>query len=87
MNSMVGSQTIPTFVEIKNALVFGSRLYKNGLRQIKVCIYVRGGFRQDFLPRVRVDTKWVHKLLVTEWSVSHETKKNTSSQRLWLACF
>ena len=22
-----------------------------------------------------MDTKWVHKLLVTEWSVSHETKK------------
>ncbi len=28
MNLMVGSQTIPTFVEIKKALVFGSRLYK-----------------------------------------------------------
>ena len=50
-------------------------------------MYLCTGFRQDFLPRVRVDTKWVHKLLVTEWSVSHETKKNTSSQRMWLACF
>ncbi len=50
-------------------------------------MYLCTGFRQFFLPRVRVDTKWVHKLLVTEWSVSHETKKNTSSQRMWLACF
>ncbi len=40
-------------------------------------MYLCTGFRQDFLPRVRVDTKWVHKLLVTEWSVSHEIKKNT----------
>ena len=38
-------------------------------------MYLCTGFRQDFLPRVRVDTKWVHKLLVTEWSVSHEIKK------------
>ncbi len=49
--------------------------------------YLCTGFRQDFLPRVRVDTKWVHKLLMTEWSVSHKTKINTSSQRMWLACF
>jgi hypothetical protein len=39
MNSMEGSQTIPTFVEIKNALVFGSRLYKNGSRQRYVKVY------------------------------------------------
>ncbi len=25
-------------------------------------------------------------LLVTEWTISHEQKKNTSSQRMWLAC-
>jgi hypothetical protein len=39
MNSMEGSQTIPTFVELKNALLFGSRLNNNGSRQgyVKVC--------------------------------------------------
>jgi hypothetical protein len=39
MNSMEGSQTIPTFLELKNALLLGSRLNKNGLRQgyVKVC--------------------------------------------------
>ncbi len=40
-----------------------------------VHMYLCTGFRQDFLPLVRVDTKWVHKLLMTEWSVSHKTKK------------
>jgi hypothetical protein len=30
MNSIEGSQTIPTFVELKNTLLFGSRLYNNG---------------------------------------------------------
>ncbi len=45
-----------------------------GIRRIPAGI-TNLGFWQDFLPRVRVDTKWVHKLLVTEWSVSHETKK------------
>jgi hypothetical protein len=58
------------------------------------------------MPKIQVDTKWVHIILVTEWIVSHEikkyiltkdvvgfllgeavsTKKNTSSQRMWLAC-
>jgi hypothetical protein len=38
-------------------------------------MYLCTGFRQDFLPCVQVDTKWVHKLLVTEWSISHKTKK------------
>ncbi len=41
-------------------------------------MYLCTGFRRDFLPRVQVDTKWVHKLLVTEWSISHERKKHTS---------
>ena len=49
-------------------------------------MYLYTGFRQDFLPRVRVDTKWVHKLLVTEWSVSHETKKTHRHKGCgWLA--
>ncbi len=46
-------------------------------------MYLCMGFRQDFLPRVRVDTKWVHKLLETEWSVSHETKSHKGCG--WLA--
>ena len=39
IDSMEGSQTIPTFVELKNALLFGSRLNNNGSRQgyVKVC--------------------------------------------------
>ncbi len=43
MNSKVGSPTIPTFMEIKNALVFGSRLYKNGLRK-RYVMYLCTGF-------------------------------------------
>ncbi len=56
----------------------------------------------------KVDTKWVHILLVTEWTFSHKTKKthivnrdvvglligedvstkkHTSLQRMWFACF
>ena len=27
------------------------------------------------MPKIQVDTLWVHIILVTEWSVSHEMKK------------
>jgi hypothetical protein len=28
------------------------------------------------MPKIQVDTKWVHILLVTKWSISHEMKKH-----------
>jgi hypothetical protein len=39
------------------------------------------------MPKIQVDTKWVHIIFVTECNVSHKMKKNTSTQRRWLACF
>ncbi len=40
------------------------------------------------MPNIQEDTKWVHRyiLFVTEWSVSHETKKITRHKGCrWLA--
>ncbi len=40
------------------------------------CIYVLWGLGKILWLNIQVDTLWVHILLVTEWSVSHETKKH-----------
>jgi hypothetical protein len=38
------------------------------------------------MPKIQVDTWWVHIILVTEWSVSHETKKtHRRKEGGWLA--
>jgi hypothetical protein len=40
-------------------------------------MYLCTGFRQNTLAEyIQVETLWVHILLVTEWSISHKTKKH-----------